>query len=90
MASNLVVMSPPGMVPREASVMNQMFEHGLKCYHARKPDCSMNAVRQLLAGVHTQYHPYIRLHHHHQLAQEFEIGVCDISALPHICSLWLP
>mmetsp|Transcript_20269 Transcript_20269/g.56475 ORF Transcript_20269/g.56475 Transcript_20269/m.56475 type:complete len:239 (-) Transcript_20269:97-813(-) len=74
MASRLVVISPPGMVPQEATTLNRLFASGLQCYHARKPECSLDTVRQLLAAVDPRYHPHIRLHQHHQLAQEFDVG----------------
>ncbi|KAF5841151.1 thiamine phosphate synthase superfamily [Dunaliella salina] len=74
MASRLIVISPPGMIPKEAATLNRLFASGLQCYHARKPECSLETVRQLLAAVDPQYHPHIRLHQHHQLAQDFDVG----------------
>lgn len=75
MASKLIVLSPPSFIPKEAATLNRLFAHGLQCYHARKPTSSADELRQLLAAVEPQYHRRIRLHHHHQLAREFDVGV---------------
>ena len=73
--ARLVVFSPPGCIVHEGATLNRLFASGLGCYHLRKPDSSVEALRRLIDNVHPEYHPRIRLHQHHQLVEEYAIGV---------------
>jgi hypothetical protein len=69
--ARLVVFSSPSYLPQEGATLNRLFASGLHCCHLRKPDSSVEALRRLLNDVQPQYHPHIRLHQHHQLAEEY-------------------
>ncbi len=69
-----IVISSPTGDEGEPEVVNHMFDHGLRLFHLRKPDWSDAEMRGYIERIRPQYHSYIALHSHHDLANEFGIG----------------
>jgi thiamine-phosphate pyrophosphorylase len=69
----LIVISDPGMVADEATIIQQLFGEGLACFHLRKPGADEHGVRQLLDAIPAAYHHRIALHGFHHLADEYDI-----------------
>ena len=69
----LIVVSSPDQVNDEASIVNELFELGLECFHIRKPADTEEQVRKMIAGIEPDYYPCLSLHQHHSLAEEFGI-----------------
>jgi thiamine-phosphate pyrophosphorylase len=70
----LVVISNPTAVVDEATIINELFDEGLKILHLRKPSISIDKIRSLLEKVKPQYYQRIALHQHHELADDFGIN----------------
>ncbi|MFD2287940.1 thiamine phosphate synthase [Pedobacter petrophilus] len=64
----LIVISDPGIIANEASVINLLFEAGMTRFHLRKPNWSSNQCHDLLKEINPVFHPDIALHQHHILA----------------------
>lgn len=69
----LIVVSSPDQVNDEAGIINKLFELGLEYFHIRKPADTAEQVRKLIAGIEPEYYPFLSLHQHHILAEEFGI-----------------
>lgn len=69
----LYVISNPGPVANEASLINQLFDEGLAVFHLRKPHDSFKDVIQLLQDINPSYYPKIALHQHHSASPYFAI-----------------
>lgn len=69
----LIVISNPTAVDDESTIINNLFQAGLKYFHVRKRDSDINMVRQLLNGIAPQFHARISLHQFHEIANEFGI-----------------
>ena len=67
----LLVISNPDPVVKEAAIINGLFAAGLSCFHLRKPDYSRTELRDLLNQIQPSYYPWIALHQHHEIAEEF-------------------
>jgi len=70
----LVVISSPAAVADEATIINALFDEGLKVLHLRKPGISIDEMRQLLDKIKPQYYQRIALHQHHEAANDFGIN----------------
>lgn len=70
----LTVISPEADDPRELSVLEELFGHGLADYHVRKPGWSRDQLAAYLRRVPAKHHPLLILHSHHDLAAEFGVG----------------
>jgi thiamine-phosphate pyrophosphorylase len=70
---SLIVISDPGMLPNEASIIQQLFEAELQLFHLRKPEADEKTVRDLLEAIPAVYHSRIALHGFHRLANEYDI-----------------
>jgi thiamine-phosphate pyrophosphorylase len=69
----LIVISHPDAIANEAWLINQLFENGLTRFHLRKPGYDVGQIAGLLRQIDKQYHHYIALHQHHDMAQDFGI-----------------
>lgn len=69
----LVVISHPYTFTNEAEHINALFNEGMEVFHLRKPEATVDELRMLLAEISPSYHPKISLHHHHSIANDFEI-----------------
>ncbi|MFA6082850.1 thiamine phosphate synthase [Mucilaginibacter sp.] len=70
---DLIVISSPTVVDDESTIINNLFQAGLKYFHVRKRDNDINMVRQLLNRIAPQFHARISLHQFHQIANEYGI-----------------
>jgi thiamine-phosphate pyrophosphorylase len=67
----LHVISNPRPVANEASLINQLFDEGLRVFHLRKPESSLEEMTLLLHGINPCHYQKIALHQHHSLADDF-------------------
>ncbi len=70
----LIVLSYPEFFDKENDVLTQFFEMGLQCFHLRKYGSSELVIRQFLDSLPQQYLNRIVLHHHHHLAEDYEVS----------------
>ena len=69
----LVVCSNPTVVLDEVSIINNLFDEGLEVLHIRKPEATVDDIRELLEKINSKYHNQIALHQHHEIANEHGI-----------------
>ncbi|MHA4894246.1 thiamine phosphate synthase [Pedobacter sp. PWIIR3] len=67
----LIVISSPTAVAKEGSCINSLFQEGLECFHIRKPQYHIHAVRKLIDDIAPEYHNRISLHQFHGLAVDY-------------------
>ncbi|MGI4898276.1 MAG: thiamine phosphate synthase [Janthinobacterium lividum] len=70
----LIVISSPEGFPREAQLINQLFDAGMNCFHLRKPGKSAVEINTLLEQINPKYFSGIALHQHHFLADKNSIN----------------
>lgn len=68
---SLIVISHDTILPGEASIIQQLFDEGLTCFHLRKPGAAEWEIRQLLDAIPAAYRAGIALHGFHHLAGEY-------------------
>lgn len=66
---SFIVLSAPGPVAREATLIHALFAAGMTLFHIRKPGYSEKEVQQLLTQIDPEYYERIALHQHHQVAK---------------------
>jgi thiamine-phosphate pyrophosphorylase len=66
-----IVISNPVMLPGEATIIQQLFEEGLECFHLRKPNADEQDVRQLIEAIPAKYHDRIVMHGFFHLMEEY-------------------
>lgn len=69
----LIVISSPVTVDKEAQIINRLFEAGLKRLHLRKPDWDSKQLVDLLLQIDPAFFPDIALHQHHHIAGDFDM-----------------
>jgi thiamine-phosphate pyrophosphorylase len=69
----LIVISSPRNIPREAEIINQLFEAGLEILHLRKPECCKEQVHQLLRTIDPAHHAKVALHQFHNSREDFQL-----------------
>lgn len=69
----MILISEPDFFDGEAGMINALFADGLLCLHLRKPDATLNEIRQLMEKIETNFHPRIMLHSHFELANEYSV-----------------
>jgi len=69
----LVVISNPTAIADEASIINALFDEGLKILHLRKPGIAADEMSALIEQIKQPYRHQIALHQHHELADDFGI-----------------
>jgi len=67
----LVVLSNPSGLTDEHLLIKFMFEHGMEYFHIRKPNHTIEQIRQYLGLIPEKYWQRISLHSHHELVEEF-------------------
>ncbi|MDJ1486203.1 thiamine phosphate synthase [Cytophagaceae bacterium YF14B1] len=67
---DLIVLSSPEAIEKEAQIVNALFEEGLSVFHCRKPQWSADQVVELIQGIALPYRSQITIHQHHELAKE--------------------
>lgn len=76
----LVVVSPPGPVAEEGSLISEMLALGLARFHVRKPGLSVNQLADYLDVIPKIYHSHVVLHSHHALVGELGLGGVHLTA----------
>jgi thiamine-phosphate pyrophosphorylase len=69
----MIVITDPQFFVDESKYINALFENGLDVLHIRKPDASIDEVRELIMQIKVQYHYKIMIHSHYELRKEFNI-----------------
>lgn len=69
----LTVISSPHDFLKEATLINQLFQAGMSCFHLRKPGNSADKLNDLLKQIDPEYYSRIALHQHHFLADKNSI-----------------
>lgn len=70
---SLIVISHDTILPREAAIIQQLFEEGLEIFHLRKPGASEQEVRQLLDSIPAVYHNRIAMHGFFHLSSTYDL-----------------
>ena len=70
----LLIISSPDPMKQEATMINRLFESGLKHFHLRKPGWSQKEITTLLKSIKSQYYERIVVHTCLQLAVDFGLG----------------
>jgi thiamine-phosphate pyrophosphorylase len=61
----LIVLSPEITVSNETEILNSLFENGLLKFHLRKPNSSLEELREYLSKVKDKYLNIIIINSHH-------------------------
>lgn len=69
----LIIISPEKDLKNELSILNQLFEAGLECFHLRKPTKNKEEVVAYLNQIDSKFHQKIVLHIFHELVNEFNL-----------------
>lgn len=69
----LILISPEKDFKNEISILNQLFETGLECFHLRKPTKNKDEVMSYLNQIDAKFHNRIVLHSYHELVNEFNL-----------------
>lgn len=69
----LIVISKPGFFEGEATLINALFESGMKRFHLRKAGAEKHEYEQLLGNIHPDYRKHVALHQFHELAADYGI-----------------
>lgn len=65
-----VVICFPTNLPKEIEAIHQLFEHGLKILHVRKPSFNKENLQSFIYSIDKKYHDHIVVHSHLSLAEE--------------------
>ena len=71
----IIVITSPEIITGEVSLINTLMEGGVWRLHIRKPQASLEEVRQLIEGIDRRWYPQLSLHDHHALAMEYGCGI---------------
>ena len=71
----IIVITSPEFIPGEVSLINTLMEGGVWRMHIRKPQASLEEVRQLIQGIDSRWHERLSLHDHYELAMEYGCGI---------------
>jgi len=69
----LIVITPEKEITEEANLLTNLFESGLQLLHLRKPDYTINEIRNLITDIPAIFHPKIVLHSHYELLNDFNL-----------------
>jgi len=69
----IIILSPEKDLPNEMEILHQLFEHGLVCYHLRKPHKNFEEYSAYLQQIDTAFHDRIVVHDHHLIINEFNV-----------------
>lgn len=80
----IVIITRPEFLEREAKTINSMFRLGLQHLHLRKPGCEEKELLKLLEQIDKEYYQRIVLHDHHRLAMQLPLGGIHLNSRnPH-------
>ncbi len=69
----IVVFTSESIVPKEAYIINHLFEEGLEVLHLRKPNKSLSECSNLINSIETKFHDRIMIHQHHVLTEKYNL-----------------
>ncbi|MCF0052782.1 thiamine phosphate synthase [Dyadobacter sp. LJ53] len=69
----LIAISHPEFIPKEAERINALFRDGLLRLHIRKPGCNVADLNRLIGDINPDFYSKIALHSHHELAAQYGI-----------------
>ncbi len=78
--NNIIIISWPTVLKNELIIVNQLFGAGLKQFHIRKPDFTIQDMRNYINDISEDYRKYLVLHSHFQLAKEMDLLGIQIGA----------
>jgi thiamine-phosphate pyrophosphorylase len=76
--TNLIVISSETDIENEISLVNGLFDAGLRLFHLRKPWWTIEKQGKFLSGIHKTYLERISVHQHYQTIEEFKLGYCHV------------
>ena len=69
----LIVISAPKPVANEASLINQLFDTGLKHFHLRKEEMDRTDYSEIISNIDPYYYDRLVLHQFHELATVYPV-----------------
>lgn len=69
----LLVITRPDFFEKEARQITELFDNGLQTLHLRKPQATVESIRQLIEAIPERYHSRIVTHDSFQLASEYSL-----------------
>jgi thiamine-phosphate pyrophosphorylase len=69
----IVLIAPEKDIKNETTILNQLFEVGLECYHLRKPKKNYQEHCDYLNQIDSRYHNRIVVHFFHELINQYEL-----------------
>lgn len=79
----LIVITPPRFLEREAEQIRLLLEAGIDRVHLRKPDSTQEQMRRLLEELPATLYPRITLQDHLPLATEYPVGGIHLNRRNH-------
>src|SRR5688572_1853796 len=84
----LIVISNPTMLLKQAAIIQQLFEEGLAILHLRKREQKEQEIRQLLDEIPAAYHNRIALHGFHDVADGYGIHRLHFTEQHRVSHSW--
>lgn len=69
----MILIAPEEDVENELTILNQLFEAGLDCFHLRKPRKNYQEHCEYLHQINSAYHPRIVTHFFHELIDHYAL-----------------
>ncbi|MFD2599620.1 thiamine phosphate synthase [Sphingobacterium corticis] len=69
----IIVITPEQLAENEIKIVTALFHEGADRIHLRKYQLDKIAMAKYIQQIPTAFHPRLVLHHHHDLAADFEI-----------------
>lgn len=66
-----IVITSPDFLPGEASLIDELFRHGVDTLHLRKPNASEVDCARLIESIPREWRGRIVVHDHHRLCQRY-------------------
>jgi thiamine-phosphate pyrophosphorylase len=76
-----IVITHPEQIDNEVEQIHELFDKGLEYLHIRKPGISEEDLEDFVNQINDQYKDRLVLHHHLDLALEYDLGGIHISRL---------
>ncbi len=73
MLSKLILISNPDDLENEHVVLHQLFEAGLTHFHIRKPEYTLDEMRNYIEKIQPQYYNKVVIHSFHQFVVEYNL-----------------
>lgn len=80
-AMHLIVITPDNEVKDEITIINSLFDNGLRQLHLRKPLFTTEQYRNYIDAIDTWYHPRIVLCGSFDLLDEFSLGGAHLNSM---------